>query len=396
LTAIAVSTSEIDLAWVAATSDVGVTSYLVERCQDVGCSSFEPFGAATDTGLSDSGLAAGTTYSYRVRAADAAGNLGPYSSTATATTQAPDTQAPTAPTALGATTVSATQIDLTWTAAGDDVGVTGYLVERCQGADCSDFAQVGTSTTTSFSSTGLTSGTTYTFRVQAQDAAGNTGAFSSTVQAMTSVVPAFVQGTFVSPSTPLNAVTAAFTDAQAAGDLNVVILGWRNSSSLVISISDTAGNSYALAAGPTRLFRTATQSIYYARNIAAAPAGNAVTVRLAPAAPLADLRVLEYSGLDGTSPVDVVASGADFSGSTAATPSVVTTNAFDLIVGGTYAAAPAGAAGLGFTLRLDTPNGNLAEDLVTAAAGPYDTTIGLTASGWWIMQMVAFQARQAR
>jgi hypothetical protein len=389
------STSEIDLAWAAATSDVGVTSYLVERCQDAGCSSFEQFGAATDTSLTDSGLAAGTTYSYRVRAADAAGNLGPYSSTATATTPAPDTEAPTAPTALGATTVSSTQIDLTWTAAGDDVGVTGYLVECCEGADCSNFAQVGTSTTTSFSNTGLTSGTTYTFRVRAQDAAGNTGDFSNTVRAMTSVVPAFVQGTFVNPSTPLNAVTAAYTDAQAAGDLNVVILGWRNSSSLVISISDTAGNSYTLAAGPTRLFRTATQSIYYARNIAAAPAGNTVTVRLAPAAPSVDLRILEYSGLDGASPVDVVASGADFSG-TAATASITTTNALDLIVGGSYTATSTGAAGLGFTLRLDTPSGNVAEDLLTSAAGPYDATVGLTASGWWIMQMVAFQASQAR
>jgi hypothetical protein len=395
LNATAVSTSEIDLGWVAATSDVGVTSYLVERCQGADCSSFEQFGTATDTALSDSGLAAGTTYSYRVRAADLAGNLGPYSDTATATTQAPDTQAPTAPTALGATTVSGTQIDLTWTAAGDDVRVTGYLVESCPGADCSDFAQVGTSTTTSFSSTGLTSGTTYTFRVRAQDAAGNTGAFSNTVQATTSVVPAFVQGTFVNPSTPLNAVTAAFTDAQAAGDLNVVIVGWRNSSSLVLSISDTAGNSYTLAVGPTRLFRTAAQSIYYARNIAAAPAGNAVTVRLAPAAPFADLRILEYRGLDGASPVDVVASGAAFSGSTAAATSIVTTGALDLIVGGNYAATSTAAAGLGFTLRLDTPDGNVAEDLVTSASGPFDTTVGLTASGWWIMQLVAFRAPAA-
>ena len=45
-----------------------------------------------------------------------------------------DTQAPTAPTAVAAAAASSTQINLTWTAATDNVGVTGYLVERCQGS----------------------------------------------------------------------------------------------------------------------------------------------------------------------------------------------------------------------------------------------------------------------
>ena len=55
-----------------------------------------------------------------------------------------DTQAPTAPTNLGATVVSASQINLSWTASTDNVGVTGYLVERCQLAGCNNFAQIGT------------------------------------------------------------------------------------------------------------------------------------------------------------------------------------------------------------------------------------------------------------
>ncbi len=44
-------------------------------------------GTSTSTSFSDTGLAASTTYSYRVRAADAAKNLGPYSNVATAATQ---------------------------------------------------------------------------------------------------------------------------------------------------------------------------------------------------------------------------------------------------------------------------------------------------------------------
>ena len=100
-------------------------------------------GTPTATTFSNTGLAASTTYRYRVRAVDAAGNLGAYSAIATATTPAaPDTTAPSAPTGLTATAISTTQIDLSWTASTDNVGVTGYRVERCQGASCTTWAQV--------------------------------------------------------------------------------------------------------------------------------------------------------------------------------------------------------------------------------------------------------------
>src|SRR5258705_10195530 len=55
-----------------------------------------------------------------------------------------DTTPPTAPSGLSATGTSSTQISLNWVASTDNVGVTGYRVERCQGAGCCSFAQVGT------------------------------------------------------------------------------------------------------------------------------------------------------------------------------------------------------------------------------------------------------------
>src|SRR5205085_3287604 len=69
--------------------------------------------------------------------------------------QSADTQPPTAPSNLAATPPSGSQIDLTWTAATDNIGVARYLIERCQGAACATFTQVATSTRNSFSSTGL-------------------------------------------------------------------------------------------------------------------------------------------------------------------------------------------------------------------------------------------------
>jgi hypothetical protein len=88
LTALATSGSQISLMWTAASDDVGVSGYLLERCQGAGCMNFAQVATVTDIRFNDTGLAANTTYSYRVRATDAAGNLGPYSNTASATTLA--------------------------------------------------------------------------------------------------------------------------------------------------------------------------------------------------------------------------------------------------------------------------------------------------------------------
>ena len=142
--------------------NVGVTGYLVERCQGAGCTTFAQIATSSGTSFNDTGLASSTSYSYRVRATDAAGNLSTYSNTATATTQAgPDTQPPTAPSGLTATALSSSQIALAWTASTDNVGVTGYRIERCQDSGCSAFAQIATPTTTTYTDTGLLASTTY-------------------------------------------------------------------------------------------------------------------------------------------------------------------------------------------------------------------------------------------
>ncbi len=149
LTATAAGTTQINLAWTAATDNIGVTGYRVERCQGTGCSNFAQIATSTATLYNDTGLVGGTSYSYRVRAVDAAGNLGAYSNAATATTAVPsDAIPPTAPSSLAASAASNTQINLSWTASTDNVGVAGYRVERCPGAGCSNFAQVGTPTST--------------------------------------------------------------------------------------------------------------------------------------------------------------------------------------------------------------------------------------------------------
>jgi hypothetical protein len=94
-----------------------------------------------------------------------------------------DTTPPTAPTALTATP-GRTSVALSWGAASDDSGVSGYQVWRSKKAS-SGFTQVGTPTGTTYTSGSLARRTTYYFEVRAVDTSGNVGPFSTIVSART-------------------------------------------------------------------------------------------------------------------------------------------------------------------------------------------------------------------
>ena len=178
-----------------------MTRYRLERCRGQNCSNFAQIATPTGTTFGDSGLTANTYYRYRVRAVDVAGNVGACSSIVRVRTLAADTSAPSTPTNLAATAVGTSRVNLAWTASTDNVGVTGYRVERCQGSGCTSFAQVGAPTSTSFGDTALSAATTYRYRVRAADAAGNLSAYSAIVSATTQALPDSSP-----PSAPTNVV----------------------------------------------------------------------------------------------------------------------------------------------------------------------------------------------
>jgi hypothetical protein len=323
------------------------------------------------------------------------GDTGPYSNVATASTAASTL---TAPTNLTATSASSSQINLTWGAATETGGtISQYRIERCQGAGCSTFAQVATSTTTAYNDAALTAATTYSYRVRAADAGGNTGPYSNVASATTATAGppaiAFVQVNYATPQSAQTRVTVPYTGAQSAGDLNVVVVSWGDSTATIGSLTDSSGNTYHLAVGPTVISGTASQAIYYAASIAGAAAGaNAVSVSFTSAAVYPDVRVLEYSGIATTSPLDVVAAGSGNSG-LSSSGAVTTTNANDLIIGANVVYTTTTGAGAGFTNRVITvPDSDIAEDRIVSVTGSYAATAPLTPPAPWIMQLAAFKA----
>jgi fibronectin type 3 domain-containing protein len=212
-----VTGSTVNLAWTAATDDVGVARYDVHRGTSSG---FTPTSAnriaqPTGTSYNDNPPGIGTYY-YKVSAEDAAGNVSAVSNEVAVTIL--DGAPPTAPSGLAAT-ASADAVTLSWTAATDNIGVARYNVHRGTSAGFTPTTanRIAQPAATSYTDGGLDPGTYY-YKVTAEDVAGNVGSSSNEVSAAianndatppTVAVTAPLEGATVSDSTP---VTATATD----------------------------------------------------------------------------------------------------------------------------------------------------------------------------------------
>ena len=175
LTASGTTQTTTNLAWSGATDNVAVTGYEVYRGTTL-------LGSTASTTYSVTGLTASTAYTFSVKSKDAAGNTSASSNSVNVTTLAPDldTTAPTAPT-LSASGTTQTTTNLSWSGATDNTAVTGYDVY-------SGTTLLGSTTSTTYSVTGLTASTAYTFSVKAKDAASNISASSNIVNVTTLAV----------------------------------------------------------------------------------------------------------------------------------------------------------------------------------------------------------------
>ncbi len=177
LAASSVASTTLTLGWTASTDNVGVTGYDIYKNGTL-------LTTVTTTTYNVTGLTAATAYSFYVKAKDAAGNISAASSTINVTTtSSTDTQAPTVPTGVTASNITQTTATISWTASTDNVGVTGYKVYK-------NGTLLGTTTSTSYSLTGLIASTSYTIGVAAFDAKSNTSAQGTTSFTTLAVVTA--------------------------------------------------------------------------------------------------------------------------------------------------------------------------------------------------------------
>lgn len=186
------------LYWNAATDNVGVVAYEVYNASNA------YIGETTILQMNIGGLSPSTSYTYRIKARDAAGNLSLNFASTTFSTLAPpaDTTAPTFPTALYESSKTETTVSLAW-ASSDNVGVTAQtLYWRIGNGSYNTIAL--SAGATSYTKTGLTGSTTYSFYVRATDLAGN-ATNSGVVTSTTSAPPADV--------TPPSQVTGVFVGA---------------------------------------------------------------------------------------------------------------------------------------------------------------------------------------
>ncbi|MDT7041966.1 fibronectin type III domain-containing protein [Candidatus Nitronereus thalassa] len=211
--AVADSATQATLTWAPATDNVGVTGYTLYRNNN-------PITTTANLSYVDAQLSPSTTYAYTVVAHDAEENTSASSAAASVTTPAlPDTTPPSTPIMQSAVANSSTQATLTWSAATDNVGVTGYTLYR-------DNNPVTTTANLSYVDSQLSPSTTYAYTVVAHDAENNDSA-PSTAASVTTAAPADT----TPPSTPVlqSAVANSSTQATltwAAATDNVGVTGY--------------------------------------------------------------------------------------------------------------------------------------------------------------------------
>lgn len=231
------------LNWTASTDNVGVTSYNIYRSSTPGftISPANKVAQASTTSFTDASVPAGTYY-YQVTAQDAAGNISSASNEAQATVLA-DTEAPNAPANLQATSVGGQSVGLSWTAASDNVAVTGYKVYR-------DGVVIGAPNGTSYIDTAVQSSTSYSYYVTAIDGAGNEGSPSNTISVTTTNVSLEVDTQVTthqtSQGTSITSPTLTTTDSNELLVAFIASDGPNSSNSQSISAVTTSGLTWTL------------------------------------------------------------------------------------------------------------------------------------------------------
>jgi hypothetical protein len=212
---------------------------------------------------------------------------------------------------------------------------------------------------------------------------------SAPVAAPDSVAPpevTFVQGAYSTPQSSVAAVSVPFSDPQAAGCTNIVVVGWNDGTHEINAVTDANGNAYSLAAPVTRHADGGlSQAIYFSPDIKGGP--NSVLVTFSGAVPFADIRIASYSGIRNLG----VSSSAIGSGLDPSSGAINLTSP-GFVISAVTTTGGVSRSGSGFNSRLLTyPDADLLQDrMVTEQSGPQSDRAHLGANAPWVSQLVTF------
>ncbi len=236
LTAVVTSSNAVALSWTASSSTNTLSGYKVYR--DGGY-----LKTAATTSASDTGLALAVQYCYTVSAIDENNLESAQSNTGCAMTS--DMAPPSVPADLIANAITSSRVDLAWSAASDDVGVTGYKLYR-------NGVYLMSSVTTTASDAELSPATRYCYAITAFDAAANESALSSEVCTTTTKCNAEAElltleatGALLAPPNVCDRVDAELKAIRAAYPATVNIRAWPSWSwqTLIIGFDVTGSNA---------------------------------------------------------------------------------------------------------------------------------------------------------
>ena len=185
------------------------------------------------------------------------------------------TVVPIAPSNLTGTVASTTQINLSWT--DNSTNETGFKIERKTGSGT--YAVVGTTATdvTTFSNTGLTPSTTYTFRVYSNNAVGNSLTYSNELTLTTANVinlPTLTT-TAVSSITQTTSSSGGTISSDGAAVITARGVCWSTSTNPTIALTTKTTDGTGIGAFTSNITGLSANTTYYVKAYATNSVGTA-------------------------------------------------------------------------------------------------------------------------
>jgi chitodextrinase len=222
-----------------------------------------------------------------------------------------------------------------------------------------------------------------------------TATYALSPPATTSI--AFKQQNYSTSEISQRTVSVTYTEAQTAGDTNVLAIGWPSDQGTITTISDEAGNSYVPVDIPNPAGAKLKQAIYYATNIKGFRARNTVQVTFSSDVMGVNVRSAEYSGIAEKDTVDAKSTNSGSNNSATASVTTIAANTVVFVAGISLSTFGEATPNEFITRRITVPKmggfsgTGIVADRVVDATGTYPVTVPVTGGGAWLLQMVAFK-----